>query len=788
MAFKARRRKYGNTHISGNARVQLGDRQVTRNIRIEKAYIQLQTTFESSDIETLPQALRIGSVQNNPASGTIQPQIQGANLGSASLSLLRGVEVKAEELASNNACERDFRGENTAIVPDTGRGCSIVTSSAGRVDQCGQPQKSRDIALSSSVDAIRPKGMSSEYSCEGQGVALKFPKWLSTVFPWPSLTNILPLLTCQSTRLIGTADVHRCEHDGDAINSDVHTFSTNDVSMLWTGIISYIVGQNLSVKDISDLLIVCQERQLLGLLTCAIWIGFYKYFMTRRLKIALSCSNKVFLEDAYGRSRSFSPYTCADFDILTRFLEVHYRDTTGTTAGALVIAGQFYLMLGSRRGKTFTRRNWRDLVIKPSYKLVNSVYIRRDNAECPSCQVKMTITPLGEFHCPSCGVYHRDCETIDPSVKKATTPSRTDVNTTGTGFLPQSGIWSKPISTSTNVTGTGDAQGILPEVEYDTLGLVNLDLKLQPQQKERTTFFNSARVLYTLSDSDESHLQVVQGRIVVVLLENDMNYHRTNQWHLCEDEFGIQGYVPRIYLDVLEESAIRPSTAEWTQTITRHTECARTSFGIVPPPSAIPPNPPLETVKPAAEVGDWSIIRDKPVTRSKLYIMDAEGDGNDSSSEHGTVYGRSTFTKPDSRCHTSNAHNVRRGVASNSRIFEWIYDQHRLNNDDKPNTLRMRSIDESIHLSDLLYDEQSSTKRWNDLSSAELYYICNDVVYGTMICCELDEECEHGQWFHLECIDLLEMPTRTIRWYCPKGRKKLRKGEYSNGLVARGID
>jgi len=87
----------------------------------------------------------------------------------------------------------------------------------------------------------------------------------------------------------------------------------------------------------------------------------------------------------------------------------------------------------------------------------------------------------------------------------------------------------------------------------------------------------------------------------------------------------------------------------------------------------------------------------------------------------------------------------------------------------------------------------------------DTYCVCGDVSYGDMICCELDEkvrldfpdfvptqltkpsQCEYGQWFHMECIELHEMPPRTVKWYCPGDRKKLHKGEGSNGLVGRSI-
>ncbi|EXJ55035.1 uncharacterized protein A1O5_12774 [Cladophialophora psammophila CBS 110553] len=69
----------------------------------------------------------------------------------------------------------------------------------------------------------------------------------------------------------------------------------------------------------------------------------------------------------------------------------------------------------------------------------------------------------------------------------------------------------------------------------------------------------------------------------------------------------------------------------------------------------------------------------------------------------------------------------------------------------------------------------------------ERYCLCGDVSWGEMICCELDEKCDYGQWFHMECVSLVELPPRTVKWYCPGDRKKHHKGETTNGLVGRGI-
>ncbi|KXG48787.1 Zinc finger, PHD-type [Penicillium griseofulvum] len=59
------------------------------------------------------------------------------------------------------------------------------------------------------------------------------------------------------------------------------------------------------------------------------------------------------------------------------------------------------------------------------------------------------------------------------------------------------------------------------------------------------------------------------------------------------------------------------------------------------------------------------------------------------------------------------------------------------------------------------------------------YCLCGDVSFGTMICCE-NQDCDR-EWFHLSCVGLTEVPSRTAKWYCPQCRVKLHKGE--DGII-----
>ncbi|EEH20271.2 hypothetical protein PABG_02530 [Paracoccidioides brasiliensis Pb03] len=96
---------------------------------------------------------------------------------------------------------------------------------------------------------------------------------------------------------------------------------------------------------------------------------------------------------------------------------------------------------------------------------------------------------------------------------------------------------------------------------------------------------------------------------------------------------------------------------------------------------------------------------------------------------------------------------------------------------------------------DQAYKESSQTPRTEDVRIDEdgvleeidpnepRYCLCGDVSFGTMICCE-DNDCDK-EWFHLDCVGLTEVPSRTAKWYCPECRKKLGKA-VTDGIVRTG--
>ncbi|PKS06842.1 hypothetical protein jhhlp_006918 [Lomentospora prolificans] len=65
------------------------------------------------------------------------------------------------------------------------------------------------------------------------------------------------------------------------------------------------------------------------------------------------------------------------------------------------------------------------------------------------------------------------------------------------------------------------------------------------------------------------------------------------------------------------------------------------------------------------------------------------------------------------------------------------------------------------------------------------YCLCNGVSFGTMIQCDNTDNCK-GEWFHLECVNLEDIPARTTKWYCPDCRVALNIGEKGE-VNARGV-
>ncbi|KAK3357536.1 hypothetical protein B0T25DRAFT_539466 [Lasiosphaeria hispida] len=65
------------------------------------------------------------------------------------------------------------------------------------------------------------------------------------------------------------------------------------------------------------------------------------------------------------------------------------------------------------------------------------------------------------------------------------------------------------------------------------------------------------------------------------------------------------------------------------------------------------------------------------------------------------------------------------------------------------------------------------------------YCLCNRVSFGMMIQCDNVDNCKQ-EWFHLECLGMVDLPARTTKWYCPDCRILLNIGEKGE-VTARGV-
>ena len=59
--------------------------------------------------------------------------------------------------------------------------------------------------------------------------------------------------------------------------------------------------------------------------------------------------------------------------------------------------------------------------------------------------------------------------------------------------------------------------------------------------------------------------------------------------------------------------------------------------------------------------------------------------------------------------------------------------------------------------------------RWFRFKLKYCYY--KEELGGQMVHCDNDDECPYGEWFHLSCLKLKNVP-RVKRWYCPQCRKE----------------
>jgi len=388
---------------------------VTNDIKIKAAYIKFQDALDLPRIELLHKITRRPDAQiGRRVKSGYKRKYKNATANEETSEVSDFQSSEEDGLHTESSCATakgtaqrpssqspafpgDVQSRNSQFI-----GCRFH-SNAGITFNFSTSAESQEIFAASKVSAGDLK-LRSEFRPAHRGrhrkdaATMDFRRWLSQVWLFPRLSNFgrsLPIKHPEPK----TYDNPVVLAEGDALAPpDEQSYAEHDLPLLFAGIMSYVFGQNVSVDDVSVFLGQCLQNHILGLLTCVLGIGLYRYIMKRCTVTIPFTAERLILEDAYGRTRPFSLDMCMDYDLFKKFLEVHYQDTTGTAAGALVKTGQFHIMLGSRRGKILERSNWRCDLLKPGYRVVNSVYVNKEDATCLTCATVMTVTALGEFH------------------------------------------------------------------------------------------------------------------------------------------------------------------------------------------------------------------------------------------------------------------------------------------------------------------------------------------------------------------------------------------------------
>ncbi|KAJ9662044.1 hypothetical protein H2198_001586 [Neophaeococcomyces mojaviensis] len=380
---------------------------------------------------------------------------------------------------------------------------------------------------------------------------INFRQRLSQASPFPKVSSFGLPLTIKQPELRTHNDSVVPVEGGSLIHPRQQSCTEHDLALLFAGIMSYIFGQTVSVNDVSIFLTECQQNHILGVLTCILGIGLYRYIVTRCATTPLAV-NQLILEDAYGRIRPFSTDVCMDFDILKKFLEVHYQDTAGPVGAALVKVGQFHVMLGSRRGKVFGRTDWNRNLVKSGYRIVNSVYVNKEDAKCLTCATVMAVTGLGEFHCASCQAYYRDCDTFRPSITQHTRAPLISplLARPQARQLPLRQAQLPMVVPVLDEEQDLDKNEITEEIEYDVRGLVNIDLRIKPQRRKTSTTKLQKRSKEGLKPAseqgnyDELHSDDIGGKLLQSLRFDGMSAQHiaptsstTHEWLFSHEKF-----------------------------------------------------------------------------------------------------------------------------------------------------------------------------------------------------------------------------------------------------------
>lgn len=361
---------YGDIHVGGHAHVQLGDRVITRHnhFHVRGIYVSTREKHELA---------RVASAR------TRFPQIsQRAN----------GTIVRTRRWNGANHLDkrRNQVGGSSSCAPQAYEDVTASTAAwAGVLSQARSASRRFTNALAKRADwkDIR-QTILDLYEC----LVRKQPVGRS---PSPhmqknDLDEHLGYLTNSSTAG-GTVTVTSSPQQ------QVH--ARRDFLVLCAAVLTLMLGRNISAHDVLEVLSRCQHDQLMPVLTFLLGIGMYRYAAISTIARAPAAQHHLTLEDAYGHQRTVTMDVCMDFGILRKFLEVHYQQTNRKAGEALIRAGRFHLMLGSRRGRVINAQEWAvPGRIRAGSRIINSVYVMLNDTRCLHCQTDFTVTDNGEFH------------------------------------------------------------------------------------------------------------------------------------------------------------------------------------------------------------------------------------------------------------------------------------------------------------------------------------------------------------------------------------------------------
>jgi len=222
------------------------------------------------------------------------------------------------------------------------------------------------------------------------------PGWLHHILR-PFVTPAVALHPPHSDFLPSSTGYFAAQGQPEHTLTQQQSYAERELFVLVTTILSYMFGRHIAKEDFLHFLSRCQTDQLLPVLTFLLGVGLCRFFCTKRTvwNPAPLSPTVIYLEDAFGHKRPLSIDICLDFSILRGFLKVHYRGTAGEQ---LINAGQYHLMLGTRRGMVVNASNWKSASIKAGAHLVNPVYVKSENLKCLVCTGILEISKIGEFH------------------------------------------------------------------------------------------------------------------------------------------------------------------------------------------------------------------------------------------------------------------------------------------------------------------------------------------------------------------------------------------------------